>query len=162
MEHENLLIGISQLGAVFAGFLAIVLVFVSKDGRLTPPRGLRARAILHSSFLVIFGALLPLVLLALQLEAGRIWQWSAMILLPVGALMVGEGIWHHLRMSPEDRRIAGLLPTFAPWTFSALGMVSIFALALGYGAGGLFILALIFALASATISFMALALEDWL
>ncbi|WP_421788038.1 hypothetical protein [Hyphobacterium sp.] len=162
MPYENLLIGISQLGAVFAGFLAIVLVYVSKDGRLSAPRGLRARAIMHSGFLVIFGALLPLVLNALGLESGQVWQWAALIILPIGGLMVGEGVWHHLRMNAEDRRQAGVLRTFVPWTCSGLGMGLIVWLALGLGTAGLYILALIFALASATLSFMVLALEDWL
>tara|TARA_R110002073_G_scaffold246232_6_gene409073 strand:- start:6789 stop:7277 length:489 start_codon:yes stop_codon:yes gene_type:complete len=162
MDHENLLIGISQLGAVFAGFLAIVLVYAGKDGRMSPPRGLRARAILHSSFLVIFGALLPLVFDALHQDVSRVWQWSAIAVLPIGSLMVAEGVRHHLKMSAGDRQQAGWLQTMVPWSFSGLGMALILGLALGYGAGGLYILALVLALASATISFMTMALEDWI
>ena len=67
MREEATLIGISQLGAVFAGFIAIFMVFTQANGKFSPVDALRARIIIFSSFVLVLAALLPLVLHGLDI-----------------------------------------------------------------------------------------------
>ena len=61
MPGEALLIGIAQLAVVIAGFTAITSALAPRDGSWSPGQRIRQRAIVSTSFNVMFESLLPLV-----------------------------------------------------------------------------------------------------
>ena len=52
----------AQLGAAFAGFIAIFLIFARREGRFSAADSLRIRSIILASFSAVFFSLVPLVL----------------------------------------------------------------------------------------------------
>lgn len=162
MEHEGILIGVAQIGAVFAGFLALVLVFSSNGERAEPVSAMHGRSVLYSSFLTIFGALFPLALLAAGLDEGLAWRIPAGAVLPAALPMLAESLRFYLRMKPEQRRALGLAIPITSWTISGIGITLSVLVAAGLLAGPVFVLAMVFALSAVTVNFMALALQRWL
>ncbi|MHA6288947.1 hypothetical protein [Maricaulis sp. CAU 1757] len=162
MEHEGVLIGIAQLGAVFAGFLALVVVFVSGGDRADPVSGLHGRSVLYSSFLTIFGALFPLALFAAGVREDLAWRLPAGAVLPVALAMLAESLRFYLKMDADQRRAFGYLVPFASWGLSGVGMTLAVLVAAAVLDGPVFILAMVLALAAVTVNFMALALQRWL
>jgi hypothetical protein len=61
MPGEALLIGIAQLAVVIAGFTAITSALAPPGGAWSPGQRIRQRAIVSTSFNVMFESLLPLV-----------------------------------------------------------------------------------------------------
>lgn len=163
MAEEGLLIGISQLGAVFAGFIAMASAFARRDGRLTGPDALRTRSILFTSFSAIFGALIPLVLHANALPDALAWQYAAMAGLVIGLGFSIEGARQQARMSAEDRAAAGILATYIPWTVAAIGLAFLIPVALGHENGsGLYLASIAIALLVAGWNFISLVSSRWL
>jgi hypothetical protein len=62
MNAMSELVLFAELGAAFAGFIAIFLIFARREGRFSPADSLRIRSIILASFSVVFTALAPLVL----------------------------------------------------------------------------------------------------
>lgn len=87
MQEEAILIGISQLGAVFAGFIAIFMVFTQTTGRFSPIDAVRARIIIFSSFSVVLTALLPLVMHGLGIAPTWLWRVAAGIYLLLAGMI---------------------------------------------------------------------------
>jgi len=61
MPDDALLLGIAQIGAVIAGFTAITAVLQPPGGAWSPALRIRHRAIVSTSFNVLFEALVPLI-----------------------------------------------------------------------------------------------------
>jgi len=68
---------IAELGIGFAGFLAIFLIFVRSEGRFSPADSVRVRVIILSSFITIFMALLPLLLMLSDVATSTMWRRQA-------------------------------------------------------------------------------------
>jgi hypothetical protein len=162
MQHETLLIGISQLGAVFAGFIAIALAFARREEKMDVRDSLRTRSILHSSFCAIFGPLVPLVLHAMPVDDSVIWPASGAISLLLATALISGNIRFQLKMTATERRDAGLSVTLAPWLIAATGMSILAWVTFANGGAGFYILAMAIALTIASWNFIELALKRWL
>jgi hypothetical protein len=64
MLDEALLIGIASIAAIIAGFTAVTAALTPPGGSWTPAHRLRQRAIVSTSFNVVFEALLPVIAFA--------------------------------------------------------------------------------------------------
>ena len=64
MPSEFLLIGIAQIAVVMAGFTAVTSALTPPGGSWTPGERIRQRAIVSTSFNVVFEALLPVIVFA--------------------------------------------------------------------------------------------------
>lgn len=64
MPSEALLLGIAQIAVVIAGFTAVTSVLQPPDGSWSPALRVRHRAIVSTSFNVMFEALIPLIVFA--------------------------------------------------------------------------------------------------
>ena len=84
MKEEAILIGISQLGAIFVGFIAIFVIFTQSTSKLSSGDTVRARIIIHSSFAVVLAALSPLVLNGLGIAPSWLWRLATGIHLLLG------------------------------------------------------------------------------
>lgn len=160
MREEAILIGISQLGAVFAGFIAIFMVFTQANGKFSPVDALRVRIIIYTSFLSVLAALLPIVLNGLDITPAWLWRLTTVIYL----LLSGSISFDILR----NQRTLGKVetPDRATRTFQliarflslAVFVVGVLILA-GIGQGGFYILILVINLTIAGITFISFAMH---
>jgi hypothetical protein len=114
---------IAELGIGFAGFLAIFLIFARREGRFSPADSVRVRAIIQSSFLAIFMALLPLLIMLSNTDAATLWRASSLIHFTAsaaGAVVVGR---QQLALAPSDRAEVGPLNNFIAWGLSLLQFI---------------------------------------
>ena len=154
MQHETILIGISQLGAVFAGFIAIFTAFTKQDGRLSPAESLRVRSMLYASFLTVLGALWPLVVSAYGITDPDLWRRSAMLFLLTGLFAIADAARHNLSLEGSQRAKVGKIHFFVSWGLVAAAVTLVALTALGYGSAGHYLLALLLTLAVAISNFV--------
>jgi hypothetical protein len=64
MPGETLLIGIAQIAVVIAGFTAVTAALTPPGGSWSPDQRIRQRAIVSTSFNVLFESLLPVIAFA--------------------------------------------------------------------------------------------------
>src|SRR5258706_9959475 len=64
MPSEPLLIGIAQIAVVVAGFTAVTSALTPPGGAWSPDMRIRQRAIVSTSFNVVFESLLPVIAFA--------------------------------------------------------------------------------------------------
>ena len=151
MPGETLLIGIAQLAVVIAGFTAITSALAPPDGSWGPGHRIRQRAVVSTSFNVMFESLLPLVAFyALGDAREALVLASAVVALYVAAIMVVRG---------RQFAGAGALRTRGPLVMLGASVISgsVFALnALVFGSVAAFALGLCFQLSVAAISFYTL------
>jgi len=90
MPSEVLLIGIAQLAVVIAGFTAITAALSPPGGSWSPAHRIRQRAIVSTSFNVMFESLLPLIIFAAlgDAHAALVWASAAVALYVVGVMTV--------------------------------------------------------------------------
>jgi hypothetical protein len=100
--HDELIL-IAELGAAFAGFLAIFLIFAKREGRFSPVDSLAVRSMILSSFSTIFIALVPLALALLGFSEPVVWRASSGFGLLAFAL-VGLNMGLAQRRIPADDR----------------------------------------------------------
>ena len=120
MEAQEHLSLIAELGIGFAGFLAIFLIFARREGRFSPADSVRVRAIIQSSFLAIFMALIPLLIMLSDVEASTLWRTSSLVHFAAsaaGAVAVGR---QQFGLAPSDRVEVGRLNNFIAWGLSLL------------------------------------------
>jgi hypothetical protein len=118
VEAQEQLSLIAELGIGFAGFLAIFLIFARREGRFSPADSVRVRAIIQSSFLAIFMALLPLLIMLSNVEAATLWRASSLVHFAAsaaGAVVVGR---QQLALAPSDRMEVGRLNNLTAWGLS--------------------------------------------
>jgi len=77
MPNEALLIGIAQLAVVIAGFTAITAALTPPGGSWSPAHRIRQRAIVSTSFNVMFESLLPLIIFAALQDARTAMVWAS-------------------------------------------------------------------------------------
>ncbi len=154
MPEESVLIGLSQLGAVFAGFIAIFTAFVQRDGRFSPVESLRARSMLYASFLTVLASLLPLLLSAFGVMGNDVWRFSAVLFLVLGIGAPIDAARHNLALKGSERRGVGRVHFFITWglTVATIGVLG--QIALGYGDAGHYLLCLAMMLCIAASNFL--------
>jgi hypothetical protein len=84
---DVLLVGIATIAVAVAGFTAVTSTLVPPGGSWSPPMRLRQRAIVSTSFNVVFEALAPLIAFA-WLDDAR----SAMVVASLGVAIYATGV----------------------------------------------------------------------
>ena len=87
MPSETVLLGIAQIAVVIAGFTAVTSVLQPPGGSWSPALRIRHRAIVSTSFNVMFEALLPLIAFAWLADVR-----SSLILSSAGVALYAAGI----------------------------------------------------------------------
>ena len=160
MPEEAILIGLSQLGAVFAGFIAIFMVFTQANGKFSPVDALRVRIIIYTSFLSVLAALIPIVLHGLDIAPAWLWRLATTIYL----LLSGSINFDILR----SQRALGKVetPDRTTRTFQLIGRILNLAMFIvgalilaGIGQGGLYIVMLFISLTTAGVTFVSFAMQ---
>jgi uncharacterized membrane protein YhaH (DUF805 family) len=153
---------IAELGAAYAGFLAIFLIFARREGRFSPSDGLAVRSMILGSFSTIFLALVPLAIGTFGIAEQIVWRASStfglLVLLSVGANISLAS----RRLSPEDRTELGSTAPMVAWALTALIAIlflsNVFAV-LGPPSAGLHIAALVALLGITTLNFADIAFK---
>ncbi len=154
MQHETILIGMSQLGAVFAGFIAIFSAFTKPDGKFSRSESLRIRSMLYASFVTVLGSLFPLVVSAYGVPDPDLWRRSAVLFLITGLAAVVNAARHETLWLKESQRAQlGRIHFFVSWGLTAAAVILVALTALGYGDAGHYLLALLLTLAVALSNF---------
>ena len=123
----------AELGAAFAGFIAIFLIFARREGRFSPADSLRIRSIILASFSAVFFSLIPLVLYHAGLSGAGQWQVASAVALIVGLLQGGVVARKQLALSPADRASVGLAHSVITWALYGIAAVFFAANALSLG-----------------------------
>ena len=151
MPGEALLLGIAAISVVVAGFTAVTSTLVPPGGAWHPAMRIRQRAIVSTSFNVMFEALAPAIAFA-ALDDAR----AAVIVASAGAAIYATGIviW-------RGRQIlrAGRVRTPTTLVLFALGPTAtllFWANAIVFASVGVYALALCVQLAVAVVSFYSL------
>jgi hypothetical protein len=134
---EALLVGIATIAVAVAGFTAVTSTLVPPGGSWSPPMRLRQRAIVSTSFNVVFEALTPLIAFAWLAD-----ERSALVVASLGVAIYATGIvlWRGRQfVRAGGYRTGSALVLFAAgptatllfWANAiALGSLAVFALAL--------------------------------
>jgi len=122
----------ASLGAAFAGFIAIFLIFARREGRFSPADSLRIRSIILASFSAVFFSLVPLVLRVAGLSGAALWRAASTVALMAGLLEGGAVLRRQLALSPEERADVGTVHSVVTW-----GLFVAAALLLASNASGL-------------------------
>jgi hypothetical protein len=137
MTGEALLIGIAQLAVVIAGFTAVTSALTPPGGAWSPANRIRHRAIVSTSFNVMFESLLPVILFAwladerstLMLSSTLVTAWTAVVVVVRGRQLVRAG-----GLSTPSGRLLAATGPIAVLLFAAnallLASVAVYALAL--------------------------------
>lgn len=162
MQGSDELILLAELGAAFAGFLAIFLIFARRDGRFSPTDSLAVRSMILGSFMTLFLALAPLVLAALEIEPATVWRVSSALTLLVIVLVAVNMARAHRRI-PRDAR--GDLKTglvVVAWTLATtvavLSAINLLGLA-GSRAAGVHLASLVAILGITAVNFSDIAFK---
>lgn len=151
MLDEALLIGIASIAAIIAGFTAVTAALTPPGGAWSPAHRIRQRAIVSTSFNVVFEALLPVIAYAwLEDVRQAIVLSSALVALYAAWIVVTRG--RQLYRAGGVETWSGRL-LFVPG-ITALALFTLNALVLGSVA--VFALALCVQLSVAVISFYQL------
>ncbi len=159
---SELLSLIAELGLGFAGFLAIFLIFARRESRFSPADGIRVRGIVYASFVAIFMALLPLVLMQVKLGEITMWRASSVVFLLVGIFVCASIGRAQLSASADERAGVGFLNNVVTWGISALALVLLGANAVGgFGEPSAppYLTALVLSLGVATSNFVTIAIQ---
>jgi hypothetical protein len=153
---------IAELGLGFAGFLAIFLIFARRESGFSPADGLRVRGIVYASFVAIFMALLPLILMQVELGEITMWRASSVAFLLVAIFVCASIGRAQLSTSPDERARAGFLNNVVTWGMSTLAVVLLGANAVGgFGEPSAppYLTALVLTLGVATSNFVSIAIQ---
>jgi hypothetical protein len=150
MEGEALLVAIATIAVVVAGFTAVTAALVPPGGAWSPGLLLRHRAIVSTSFNVVFEALAPLIAFAWLEDAH-----SALVVTSAGVALYALGIvlWRgrqFIRAGGYRTRSGLVLVMFGPIA------TLLFAVNIVFASVALFALALCVQLSVAAISFYTL------
>lgn len=154
MQQEAILIGIAQLGAVFAGFIAVFTAFTRADGRFSRVESLRIRSMLYASFLTVMGSLWPLVVSAYGVPDPDLWRRSAVLFLLTGLAAVADAVRHNLSLKDTRKVSLGRVHFFVSWGMVGVAVALVAATALGHGGPGHYLVALTLTLAVAISNFL--------
>ena len=151
MPGEALLLEIAAIAAVIAGFTAVTATLAPPGGTWHPAMRIRQRAVVSTSFNVMFEALAPVILFA-WLDDAR----TALVVASAGAALYATGIviWRGrqlLQAGASRSRSSVVLFTLGP-----TAALLFWANALVFGSVAVYALALCIQLAVAVVSFYSL------
>lgn len=162
MIEQSFLIGLSQLALIFTGFVAIFLIYVRGDGRFSPADSLRIASMIFTGIGLLFAALSPIMFWSLGLAEFQVWQYSALLQVLVGGPTSLFMARRHLKMTAEDRAEVGLIHSAITWSMQLAVSAIFISIALGFGGGGLYIVACMIILALSAINFVTITLQKLL
>jgi hypothetical protein len=122
----------AELGAAFAGFIAIFLIFARREGRFSPADSLRIESIVLASFSVVFYSLIPLVLARAVSDEAMLWRAASLVALVSGLLEGSVVARRQLALSPEERATVGAGHSLVTW-----GLFGVAAILFSWNAIGL-------------------------
>jgi uncharacterized membrane protein len=158
MDEEGILIGLSQLGAVFAGFIAIFTAFVQKNRRFSSAESVRIRSMLYASSIVVVASLVPLLLSMYGVPRPALWRLSAALTLMLGLPATFDVARHNLALEKQNRMQLGRVHSWVTWGLCGAVVALLGATVMGYGAGGHYVLSLLLGIAIALLNFVTSAL----
>lgn len=160
MEEQAILLAIADLGAIFAGLIAIFMVYTQSNGKFSDIDGVRARVIIYSSFAVVLAALLPVVLSGLNILPIWVWRIAATIYFGLGLMITFDVIRRQRALDKSGQTYKNM--AFFRATSRVLNIL-LFALGvavlIGFNQGGLYVLMLVLNLLMAGLTFIAFALH---
>jgi len=159
VDESSLLETTAEVAVAFAGFIGVVLVLASRDGRFPVRDSLQIRVILVAGVTPIFYAVLPLLLYYLAVPIGIIWRASSGAAGLAGLAITAFLIPQLLAAPPAERPPLTSPNSLTGWALTALALVCHFANAAGWPwtpSGGLYLLGVWSVLALAGTNFVAL------
>jgi len=105
----------AELGAAFAGFIAIFLIFARREGRFSPADSLRIQSIILASFSAVFFSLFPLVLARAGLEGGAVWRISSLMAVASGLFQGSVVARRQIALTAEERGTVGTTHSVVTW-----------------------------------------------
>lgn len=162
MEATNELTLFAELGAAFAGFIAIFLIFARREGRFSPADSLRIESIILASFSAVFYSLIPLVLVHAGLADAGLWRVASMVALAAGLLQGAIVARKQIALSTEDRGAVGGAHSLITWTLFGVAAAFFSWNAIGRGTGPAawpYLAALVCVLAIAAMNFVTIAFQ---
>ena len=151
MPSEFLLIGIAQIAVVIAGFTAVTSALTPPDGSWTAAQRIRQRAIVSTSFNVVFESLLPVIAFAWWGDVRTALVLSSVaVTLYLGWVVVSR-LRQYLKTDAVHTRIGQLLFVLGP-----LALLLFAANALVFASVAVYALALCVQLSIAVLSFYSL------
>jgi len=151
MPSEGLLIGIATIAVAVAGFTAVTSTLVPAGGSWSPAMRIRQRAIVSTSFNVVFEALAPLIAFALLNDARAAIVLASAIIAVYAAGVVLFRARQIIRVGGY-RSTSGLILLAAGPTATLLFAAN----AVAFASSGVFALALCIQLSVAVVSFYSL------
>jgi hypothetical protein len=151
MPSEVLLLGIAQMAVVIAGFTAVTSVLAPPGGAWSPALRIRHRAIVSTSFNVMFEALVPLIVFAWLTDARTSLVLSSAVVAVYAACIVALRMPQFFRSGAIHTRSGKLLVVMGPAAVLLFG-----ANALVFGSVAVYALALCVQLSVAAVSFYTL------
>ena len=115
MVATDELVLFAELGAAFAGFIAIFLIFARREGRFSPADSLRIRSIILASFAAVFLSLVPLVLRHAGFSDVALWRAASTVALIGGLVAGGVVARKHVALSSLDRADVGAVHSVITW-----------------------------------------------
>jgi hypothetical protein len=137
VPSELLLIGIAQIAVVMAGFTAVTSALTPPGGSWSPDQRIRQRAIVSTSFNVVFESLLPAIAFAWFGDARTALIWASAVVAVYAAWVIAARARQFLKADAMRTRSGQLLFILGPlaWLLFllnalAFASVAIYALAL--------------------------------
>ena len=148
MPSEVLLIGIAQIAVVMAGFTAVTSALTPPGGAWSPDMRIRQRAIVSTSFNVVFESLLPVIAFAWFGDARTALVLSSGLVALYAGWVVLARARQFLRTDAFHTRSGKLLFVLGPLSLLLFG-----ANAIVFASVAIYALALCFQLSVAVLSF---------
>lgn len=134
MDATSELTLFAELGAAFAGFIAIFLIFARREGRFSPADSLRIESIVLASFSVVFYALIPLVFARTEFDEATVWRVASLAALVSGLLQGSIVARRQIALTPEERATVGSGHSLVTWGLFGVAAILFSWNALGLGA----------------------------
>jgi hypothetical protein len=153
---------IAELGAAFAGFLAIFLIFARREGRFSPVDSLSVRSMILTSFSTMFIALVPLALAAYDFSEPVLWRVSSGFGFVVFFSVATNMGLTHRRIPPSDRADLNTALVVVAWFLASAGVGLFLAntsAVFGPPTAGIHISALVVLLAITAVNFADIAFK---
>ncbi|HXR27524.1 MAG TPA: hypothetical protein VN771_06645 [Candidatus Baltobacteraceae bacterium] len=148
MPNEDLLLGIAQIAVVVAGFTAVTAALTPPGGSWSPDQRIRQRAIVSTSFNVVFESLLPVIAFAWFGDAHTALVLSSIVVALYTTWVVGTRARQFLKTNAFHTRSGQLLFVLGP-----LACLLFAANAIAFASVAVFAAALCFQLSVAVVSF---------
>lgn len=107
MEHETLLIGLSQIGMIFAGLISVFIIFAAKDGEFPPHEKMHVGGLVVSCAALLIASLSPFSFFVYGLDGDLLWRAAAGFSITWCVILSYYGLAPYLKLSPEERKLNG-------------------------------------------------------